>query len=248
MLPLDHLPFPCADLERAAAHWRRLGFTVSPQGAYTSPDQPEARWVCRGVFFERGWFDLQSEPQAPADIAPGPTACLFLSPDLDASRAALATERIGPLTRLERTWDVDQGRQREPFRMVMVRERVCPVPTAVIEHACPGLDIEPGWLRHPNGAVALEGLTFGGAEPGVAAARLSTVLDLSGMRYLTAERFQARFGACAGRQMALRLLVASLAAVVDALLSCDVEHQTEDAAVIVPWSAGIGCALEFVAE
>ena len=58
MLPLDHLPFRNPDLTKLAAAFEALGFTVSPPGAYTSADVPDARWVNRCVFLKRGWFDL----------------------------------------------------------------------------------------------------------------------------------------------------------------------------------------------
>jgi hypothetical protein len=43
MPPLDHIPLQTGDLSRLQQTFEALGFTVSPPGAYSSTDFPEAR-------------------------------------------------------------------------------------------------------------------------------------------------------------------------------------------------------------
>ncbi len=50
MLPLDHIPLQTGDLLRLQGAFETLGFTVSPPGAYSAADFPQARWPNRSVF------------------------------------------------------------------------------------------------------------------------------------------------------------------------------------------------------
>ena len=183
VLPLDHLPFPTPDLARLRVAFEALGFTVSPPGAYTSADFPDARWPGHCVFLRKGWFDLLENPQVDRDAPVVPGGALFRTDDLDAALTAFADFRTLAPYRLERRWDEDSGVPPETFKLFSVRERIAPVGLAVIEHAWPCPDILPAWMEHENGAVEVAGLTFGSAAPGPFAERAGAVLDLSGFDY-----------------------------------------------------------------
>ena len=244
MLPLDHLPFTATDLAPLTAAFEALGFTVSPPGAYTSPDFREARWPNRCVFLRQGWFDLlqsaEADPAAPAR----PGGCLFRTDDLDAVLADFAALRTRPAYRLERRWDVDLGLPPETFKLFSVRERIAPIGLAVIEHAYPCPDIAPAWMRHDNGAVEVAGLTFGGAAPGPAAEMAGSVLDLSGFEYVSTGAFEERFGAAAP-QVAVRIRVESLDRASAVLSQRGVRHDRRDGRLSITPPRGLDCPFEF---
>jgi hypothetical protein len=244
MLPLDHLPFRANDLAMLQAGFEALGFTVSPPGAYTSADVPEARWPNRSVFLKKGWFDLLVDPAAEPATIQGPSGTLFRTDDLDAALEAFGDMRCRPAYRLERRWDADVGLPPETFRLFDLRERVAPIGLAVIEHAWPCPDILPAWLEHENGALEVMGLIFGGAAPGPMAEQAATVLDFSGLEYITAADFEARFGAGAS-QVAVRIRVASLDTAARALSDLGVACERRGAAVCVGPQGGFGCGFAF---
>lgn len=244
MLPLDHIPLTAPDLEALAQAMRGLGFTVSPRGGYTSPETPDARWTNHSVFLRRGWFDLLHAPGAPADAPVAPGACLFLSSDIDAALESLAGFRTRPPYRLERRWDEDLGLPPETFALFDIRERISPLGLAVISHHYPCHDVLPAWMEHANTAVEVAGLVFGGAEPGAFAERAAQHLDLSGLQYWSAERFEAGFGPME-RQIAVRIRVASLEKAKAAAQAAALKVvETGDGLHVTP-PAPLACGFEF---
>jgi len=244
MLPLDHIPFQSADLPRLGKAFEALGFTVSPTGAYTSPDYPEARWSNRCIFLRQGWFDLLENSAGDPTVPVTPRACLFRTSDLDAADQAFADVRTEPPYRLERRWDRDLGLPPEAFRLFAVRERIAPVGLAVIEHAWPCHDILPAWTDHPNGAVAVTGLVFGDAKPGPAASPCARRLDLSVFDYLDNDAFDARYGPLI-RQVVIRVQVRDLSHTAEALNRRGIAHGWREDELIVPPLAPLGCAFGF---
>jgi hypothetical protein len=239
MLPIDHLPFPTPDTGALAAAFERLGFTVTPECAYASPEG--GHWRNRCVVFEAGWFDLLQEPLAAADEA-APFACLFLAQDLDEAVAALGEVKTSEVFTLERRIE---DAPPEAFRYRNVRARISPLFVSIIEHAWPCPDIRPEWRAHANGAVAVDGITFGEGEPGVAAEVCGRVLDLSGFRYLAPTAFAARYGS-PRRPIAVRLRVRDLAETAQALRGRDIAFEGGES-LIVRAPEGFGCSFEFVA-
>lgn len=238
MLPIDHLPFPAADVDALAAAFERLGFTVTPTCRYASPEGGE--WRNRAVVFERSWFDLLQEPLAQGGAAP--FACLFLARDLEAAVAALGDVKTSEIFHLERRFEDGPP---EAFRYRNVRARVSPLFVSVIEHAWPCPDIQPAWRTHPNGATAVEGLTFGGAEPGIAAGACGQVLDLSGFRYLDEAAFAARYGAPRAA-VAVRVRVRDLAETAEALRARGAAFEAGET-LVARAPEGFGCSFEFAA-
>jgi hypothetical protein len=221
-----------------------LGFTVSPAGAYTSPEFPNARWPTRCVFLRDGWFDLLEEGGADLAHPIVPIACLFRSPDIEVSAKAFADVRTAPSYRLERRWDIDLGRCPEAFRLFSLRERVAPVGLAVIEHAWPCADVLPAWLDHPNGARAVVGLVFGGAAPGPAADQCGPHLDLSAFDYLDEQEFEERYGPLS-RQVAVRVRVRDLSRTAEALDRRGIAYSWRGEELTAPPVMPLGCAFAF---
>lgn len=238
MLPIDHLPFPAADVAALADAFARLGFTVTPVCEYVSPEG--GRWRNRCVVFEESWFDLLAEPLAPAGAAP--FACLFLAPDLDEAVAALGPVKTSELFTLERRFEDGPP---EAFRYRNVRARISPLFVSVMQHAWPCPDIRPEWRVHANGAVAVEGLVFGEGEPGPAAEACGRVLDLSRFGYLDPEGFAARYGS-PRRAIAVRLRVRDLAETAQALRARHTAFEAGES-LVVRAPDGFGCSFEFVA-
>lgn len=241
-LPLDHIPFAGQDIDALAAAFDALGFTVTPACAYTSPDYPDARWRNRSVFLRQGWFDLLHEPNAPANAAIAPGACLFLTTDLEGAAAELGDMRLHPAYRLDRNWDDAPELGGETFHLFSIRERISPLGLAVIAHDYPCPDTRPEWFAHPNSAARLSGLIFAGGEPGPFAKAAGRVLDLSGFEHWPAESFCAAFE---DAEIAVRVEVASLGTVQAALRSdLTVRQIAPGLAVLAP--APLACGFLFV--
>lgn len=241
MLRLDHVPFLSTSLTELGDAFAALGFTVSPPGAYVSPDFPKARWPTRGVFLRDGWFDLRSSA---AVRRPGPFGCLFRTNDLEASGRDLADLQTRPSYRLERAWNDDVELPRQTFRLFELRERVAPLGLAVIEHVYPCQDMRTEWMDHPNGAVALAGLTFGASTPGPAAGRVAETLDLATLDYLSDDDFTLRYGDIPAR-MAIAVGVGCLDRTSNVLARSRVPFRRDGASLVLDGGPALGCAFEF---
>lgn len=236
---IDHLPLYAADLGRLAAGFERLGFTVSPLARYVDPEGRDGPWPSRGVFLERGWFDLQRADRAPPHALYEPKACLLRVDALDAARAALAHLRTDPPYRLERWWAASPG---EGFELFNLRERVAPLPMALIAHAEPMGDVDAAWRLHANGASCLSRLVFGGAEAGPGADAVSKAMDLSAFAYLAADEFAPRFGAA---RLALVVKTASLDAAARALADGGLTFSPHAGGLDAPAQAPFACGWRF---
>lgn len=238
MLPLDHIPFQGPDLPGLAQAFGALGFTVSPRGFYTSPDQPEARWDNHCVFMDRGWFDLLQAPGAPAAVGPG--GALFLTSDLEAAARRLGDMRLATAYRLIRSRDGEPAH--EPFKLFSIRERIAPLGLVVIEHAYPCADAMPEWFSHSNTAMEAAGLIFAGARPGPFAQAAGGILDLTGFEYWEPNRLREAFGQDVER--AVRVRVASLDAARAALAGDLVVQESKGRLHVAPPSP-LSCGFQF---
>lgn len=183
MLPIDHIPMSHHDLGLLRAAFVRLGFLVAPPAAFRSPDAPGEVWPSRGVFLERGWFDLQEGKSALADRLAVPLSCLFRASDLDSAARALSPLKLDPPFRLTRHWEKRSAGSPLSMTYANLRARVAPFMLAVIAYDAAGSDVDAAWRRHPNTALEILGLGFPDPSPGPAAAEAARVLDLSGFRY-----------------------------------------------------------------
>jgi len=242
MSPLDHVPIPNRDLEEACQAFETLGFTITPPCVYTSPEQPGAEWRSRSIFFDQGWFDLQSAPGAPPGVSGAPASCLFRTDDLSDARTAFSDMRQTEPYHLIRRWPGDPELGGERFELFSIMERISPLVLALIEHAYPCPDTRSGWFEHRNSARKLAGLIFRDAQPGVAADAAASRLDLSGLRYLAATDFDAAFPAA---RMAARVEVSSLAAARRSLSTAAIPFAEQGRSLLVGAPAPLSCGFEF---
>lgn len=243
MLPIDHIPIGHADLDRLAAQFERLGFTVSGPCAYRSPDPPGEAWSCRAVFLGQGWLDLQSQPAWPAELGATPHSCLFRTARLE---EGLLGFRTGEVFRLSRHW---AQRQAPVVRLAWrsLLERVAPFALALVSYPEDDPD-QASPPDHANTATRLLGLAFGGADPGPAAGQVAERLDLSGFRFLAASDFGEKFGRPEGPWRAVRIEVRDLEAAASALRAGGLGFTRGGQSLFVPVQSDLGCGLEFEAE
>jgi hypothetical protein len=243
MLRLDHLPFYSADLAILADAFGKLGFQVSPHGAYSSPEQPGASWANRGVFLKRGWFDLLLDAKVPPGSAHGPAACLFLTDSLSSSASALAATSTTLAYRLERRWVEDQGLPPATFSLFSVKEPASPLPLAVIEHGYPSRDIVSAWLEHPNTAEELVGVKVARSNQGAYSDLIATVLDVSQLEPCSIGDFERDFGFGAEGAVAVRVRVASLSEAASVLKR---DFRRSGDRLLVSPEPGLPCGFEFI--
>jgi len=241
---IDHIPIGHQDLSRLATAFEALGFSVSGLCRYQSPDYPLESWTCRAVFLERGWLDLQSDPDRPSSHGAVPHSCLFRAPSLIDAASELSTFRTGPVVRLVRDWENQEAPPLD-LRWVSVLERVAPLVLALVDY--PAADDEQGLSkpRHPNSATRILGLAFGDVTPGPAADVAALSLSLSGFRYLPRRVFEERFGAVEGGMVALRFEVASLEDAACSMRKSGLSFSVADHAIMVPAQGVLGCGVEF---
>lgn len=243
--PIDHLPLYARDLDRLAGAFEALGFTVSPPGAYRDP-AGGGEWANRSVFLQAGWFDLLRAPEAPADATCEPKACLFRVDEAASRAAATGALRTDPRYSLERRWrGAAPDAPAEAFEIVNLRERVSPLPLALITHAEPMADVAEAWRTHANAATAIGGVIFAGAEPGPRADAAAGLIDVSVFAYLAAADFAERFGA--GR-LAVVVRTASLDAAARALEQAGFAFQPHAGGLDAPAHGPFACGWRFEAD
>ena len=164
---LDHLIIGVHDLEAARGQWGRLGFNSTPRGRHVG-------WATANycIMFERDYLELLGiiDPNAfsngldqrLAADGEGLLGMALASPDPAATAAAwqaagLTSAAFRPLTRLLES-------ETPPIELDFANVMIDAVESAGINvFACHHLTPEPmrrpAWLRHPNGAVGVAGVT-----------------------------------------------------------------------------------------
>jgi hypothetical protein len=163
---IDHTMIAVADLDRAAAAYRRLGFTATPPGRH--PGRGTAN-IC--FMFPHDYVELIGASPG-AESATGLEA--FLASHGEGLRAVAlagdATEVAAELTprglasgpfEISRTLELPQGVVEPRFRLTRLEERATPGLTAFLcQHLTPELMRRPEWLTHANGAMGIDGVTL----------------------------------------------------------------------------------------
>lgn len=125
---IDHLSLTLSDPDTAAARLQQLGFTLTPEGA-------ESRCIC----LEPMGDDVPSYIELLAGDPPGLAVALNVA------------EAEGELRTY--SWETEDGLQIDAE--VVVGESGGPLPWFAVRHETPDAFMEPEWVVHPNGALAL---------------------------------------------------------------------------------------------
>ena len=163
---IDHALVGVRNLEKAAATWRRLGFTLTPRGRHVG-------WGTANycVVFLHAYVELLGIVD-PAQFTNNLDRLLKAREGLlgvafgagDAGRTAASLARAGlkldAPKDLARLLEVSEDDVMLRFRLVMLPPAATPGLSAfVCQHLTPDLVRWPAWLEHPNGAVSLKSLT-----------------------------------------------------------------------------------------
>jgi catechol 2,3-dioxygenase-like lactoylglutathione lyase family enzyme len=182
---IDHLLIAVRDLNRAAAAYRRLGFTLSPRAVH-SPHMGTANHT---IMLEHDDFELLTVlAPTPANakwrqaLADGEGLAGFAAATPSASAAAAAWRSAGlaasdSLAFSRAVERADGERMEARFEVVTVPEQTVP---AMALFACAQLTREAVWLpelmTHPNTARAIRKLTIAAPDPLLAAESWSRAL------------------------------------------------------------------------
>jgi hypothetical protein len=164
---LDHLIIGVRDLEAARGQWARLGFNSTPRGRHFG-------WATANycIMFEHDYLELLGivDPAAFTngfdrlldEAGEGLLGIALATSDADATAAAwraagLGSAKAGPLMRLLES-------ETPPVELRFTNAMLDPAERAGLNlfacaHLTPGPMRRPAWLRHPNGAVAIRGIT-----------------------------------------------------------------------------------------
>lgn len=272
----DHTLIGVADLDRAAAVWRRLGFVPTPRGRHIG-------WTTGNVclMFERDYVELLGILD-PAGFVNGLDAFLarrgegllglaFATADADALHAG-AGDLTEPPKDLSRLFDRPEGTVEPRFRLVHFKPEATPgLSSFVCQHLTPELLRRPDWLDHPNGAVALEGVTAIVEDPAALAPAYASLFGRAALRegrgllevragrhvlrFLDPVRFARRYP---GIELGIRMPAGLPAAAVMTVLVRDLGRTVEALAregvatagvpgdrIVVPPASASGVVLEF---
>jgi catechol 2,3-dioxygenase-like lactoylglutathione lyase family enzyme len=169
---IDHVVVGVDDLDAARLVWTRLGFELTPRGRHFG-------WGTGNycVMFERDFIELLGI----VDTAQGSNgldrflehrqglmSVAWASADSAASVTSLAAAGIaadGPRD-LARQLELPDATVLARFKLVSLASAATPaIPSFVCQHLTPELVRQPAWLRHPNGAVGVKGVTVVADDP-----------------------------------------------------------------------------------
>jgi catechol 2,3-dioxygenase-like lactoylglutathione lyase family enzyme len=163
---IDHVLVGVRDLEAARLAWTRLGFALSPRGRHFG-------WGTANycIMFDEDYIELlgHAAPNQPdnglgAFLAgrQGMMGLAWASTDRDASAASLRSAGIEcRMADLARQIELPESPALIRVLLGHLPAAATPaVPSFVCQHLTPELLRRPGWQHHPNGAIALHGLTI----------------------------------------------------------------------------------------
>jgi catechol 2,3-dioxygenase-like lactoylglutathione lyase family enzyme len=182
---IDHLLIAVRDLDRAAAAYRRLGFTLSPRAVHSA----HMGTANHTIMLERDYFELLTVlAPTPANakwrqaLAEGEGLAGFAAATPSAAAAAAAWRSAGlpasdSLAFARAVQRADGQRMEARFEVVTLPEQTVP---AMALFACAQLTRDAVWLpelmTHPNTARAIRKLTIAAPDPLVAADSWSRAL------------------------------------------------------------------------
>jgi catechol 2,3-dioxygenase-like lactoylglutathione lyase family enzyme len=169
---IDHVLVGVRDLDAAALAWTRLGFELTPRGRHIG-------WGTANycIMFPRDFIELIGivDPAQESngldrflDRRQGLMSVAWASRDSAATAASLKASGIeaGEPRDLARQFELPEETVLLRFKLVSLPEAATPaMPSFVCQHLTPEPMRQPLWLRHPNGAVGLKGITIVADDP-----------------------------------------------------------------------------------
>jgi catechol 2,3-dioxygenase-like lactoylglutathione lyase family enzyme len=163
---LDHPVIRVRDLDAATAAYRRLGFTLAPRGSHFEWGTGNCCAMFPSDYLElRGVVENTRYLHRPdtflSDQGEGLLGCAFRPAlPLDALVSELqqrALEPAGP-RELTRNFELPSGTIPVRFRLVFFKPDAVPglMSSLVCQHLTPSVLRHPEWLKHENGALAVE--------------------------------------------------------------------------------------------
>lgn len=172
MLHLDHAIILVANLDRAAATYRRLGFTLTPRG-----EHPSLGTANHTIMLDRDYLELLTIKVAGPGNArwgealnggEGLGGMAFGTADARATRASLRARGLDvpDVVDFERPVDLDVGRVAARFTIAHLPAMSTPaLPSFFCQQHTPEHVWLPQYQRHPNTAFAVAGMVVLAAEP-----------------------------------------------------------------------------------
>ena len=161
----DHIIIGVADLDAACEAYRRLGFTLSPQGRHIG-------WGTANycIMFENDYLELLGILDANQftnnldkrleENGEGLLGVSYATDDADAAFAQLSALGAEPPKDLKRLLDLPEGTVEPAFRLVHLPPEATPgAPGFLCQHLSRDLVWRDDWRQHANGAVRVAAVT-----------------------------------------------------------------------------------------
>lgn len=187
ILGADHVVVTVRDLDAAAAHWKRLGFTVSPRGLH-SPLMGTANYT---IMFDEDYLELlgvvaetdQNKPTRDLlKVREGIERTAFTTDDAAAGAADLKSRGLAALGPVHFGRPVDlPGGGKSEARFNVFRWPLHESPGGMRIFACEHLTRATVWIpelqKHANGAARIARIEIMAADPKAAAEHLGRLID-----------------------------------------------------------------------
>jgi hypothetical protein len=266
-LVVDHVPIGTGDLSLARDRLERLGFAVTPRGAYRGTGINEFPvWPCHCVIFEDTWMDvIEHAPFDPELLAPTRTiypgiisvqGMVFGTHELERARMELSAREVdvGEPYDLVRSWDLEAGDTM--FALFGLGRMSLPgLAASVITRRTPDEDRLPMWTSHPNGARGVAGVTIAMPPEELPEAHLFRsrlpLQDADVIEYATPRTLRERYpetelDPSEHQVVSVRIRTSSLQRAAAALEKNGVPVSRRSNRVTIGPEWGPGCHLEFV--
>jgi catechol 2,3-dioxygenase-like lactoylglutathione lyase family enzyme len=169
---IDHVLVGVRDLDAAGLAWTRLGFELTPRGRHIGWGTANYCIMFPNDFVELIGIVDPGQPSNGLDLflehRQGLMSVAWASADSAAAAVSLAAAGIeaGEPRDLARQLELPEESVLLRFKLVSLPGAATPaMPSFVCQHLTPALLRQPAWLRHPNGAVGLKGITIVADDP-----------------------------------------------------------------------------------
>jgi hypothetical protein len=277
MSGIDHPVIAVGDMTAARAAYERLGFTIPPRGSHVEWGTgnwcimfPHDYLELRGIIKEGQTHNLGEFLETQGE---GLMGLAFGTQDAEASRQALAERGFHPrpVKGLSRNFELPEGWVQPRFSLCFLDEAETAGLMSVVycQHLTPELLRRPDWLKHPNGAVGVAGLTgvvedlpaaaathrrwFGESAIGLENDESTIRVGRHFIRLTTAAKLKSMFAEAVAssllrlpRLVAVTLETANLSKTEQFLSSKGVRRRRESNSLIIAPSEACGVIIEFV--